>query len=128
LCVWLEEYGRRVEAVIAGLLARGFTVYVASDHGHVEARGFGRPSEGLTVDTRGRRARVYSDRHAAANVRQGFPETVLWSQDGLLPDDVWVLMPQGRGAFGTFDETVVTHGGPTLDEVVVPLVTITKGS
>jgi len=128
LRVWLDEYGRRVEAVVAGLLARGFTVYLASDHGHVEARGFGRPSEGLTVDTRGRRARVYSDRHTAVNVRQGFPETVLWSQDGLLPDDVWVLMPQGRSAFGTFDETVVTHGGPTLDEVVVPLVTITRCS
>ncbi|NIN98172.1 MAG: BREX-3 system phosphatase PglZ, partial [Anaerolineae bacterium] len=55
LRVWLEEYGRRVEKVIAGLLARGFTVYLTSDHGHVEARGFGQPSEGLTVDTRGKR-------------------------------------------------------------------------
>jgi hypothetical protein len=41
-----------------------------------------------------------------------------------LPDDVWVLMPQGRRAFAAFEEVVVTHGGPTLDEVVVPLVTI----
>jgi hypothetical protein len=80
------------------------------------------------LDEYGRRARVYSDRHAAVNVRQGFPETVLWSQDGLPPDDVWVLMPQGRSAFGIFDETVVTHGGPTLDEVVVPLVTIPRRS
>jgi len=128
LRVWLERYSQRLEAVIAGLLARRFTVYLSSDHGHVEARGFGRPSEGLTVDTRGARARIYSDRRAAVSVRQGFSDTVLWSGDGLLPDDVWVLMPQGRRAFATFDETVVTHGGLTLDELVVPLVTITAGS
>ncbi len=125
LRVWLEEYGRQVEKVIAGLLARGFAVYLTSDHGHVEARGFGQPSEGLTVDTRGKRARIYSDYHAAVNVQQGLSETILWSQDGLLPDDVWVLMPQERSAFATFNKTVVTHGGPTLDEIVVPLITIT---
>jgi len=128
LRVWLEEYGRRVEKVIESLLARGFTVYLTSDHGHVEARGFGRPSEGLAVDTRGRRARIYSDRRAADNVQHSFSETILWSHDGLLPNGenaVWVLMPQGRSAFDTFNETTVTHGGPTLDETVVPLLTIT---
>jgi len=110
--------------VIAGLLDHGFTIYLASDHGHVEARGIGQPSEGLTVDTRSKRARLYSDWHAATNVQQGFSQTVLWSKDGLLPNNAWVLMPQGRNAFDTFNETVVTHGGLTLDEVVVPLVTI----
>ncbi len=125
LCVWLEEYSRQVEEVIAGLLARGFAVYLTSDHGHVEARGLGQPSEGLTVDTRGKRARIYSDWRAAVNVQQGFSETILWGQDGLLPDDVWVLMPKERSAFVTVNEIVVAHGGPTLDEMVVPLVTIT---
>jgi len=124
LRVWLEQYSPRLEQVIAGLLARDFTVYLASDHGHVQACGFGQPSEGLTVDTRGRRARIYRDRHAAVSVQQAFPDTILWSDDGLLPGGVWVLMPQGRNAFTTFNETVVTHGGPTLDEVVVPLVAI----
>jgi hypothetical protein len=123
LRLWLEGYGQRVEEVIAGLLARGFAVYLASDHGHVEARGFGRPSEGLTVDTRGQRARIYSDRHAALHARQGF-EAILWERDGLLPDGVYALMPKGRNAFDTFDKRVVTHGGPTVDEVIVPLVTI----
>jgi hypothetical protein len=125
LNVWLEGYSEKLETVIAHLLARGFAVYLTSDHGHVEARGFGRPSEGLTVDTRGRRARIYSDRHAVDNVQRDFEETIRWHRQGLLPDDVWVLMPQGRRAFALEDEIVVTHGGPTLNEVVVPLVEIT---
>ncbi len=130
LSVWLQGYSRKLEAIIANLLARGFGVYLTSDHGHVEARGFGRPSEGLTVDTRGRRARIYSDRHAVESVQQDFEKTICWHQHGwhqhgLLPDDVWVLMPEGRKAFAIDNERVVTHGGPTLDEVVVPLVAIT---
>jgi hypothetical protein len=124
LRLWLEAQSPRLEALIAGLLARGFSVTVTSDHGHVEARGMGQPSEGLTVRTRSKRARVYPDRRAALNVQQAFSQTILWGQDGLLPDGVWALMPQGRAAFAPYNETVVTHGGPTLEEVVVPLVTI----
>ena len=124
LRVWLDDYGRKLEEVIAGLLGRGFVLYLGSDHGHVEAQGMGQPAEGLAVYTRGSRARVYTDRWAMENVQTAFPETTVWHQDGVLPDDVWVLMPQGRSAFVAFEEVVVTHGGPTLDEVVVPLVTI----
>jgi len=122
--LWLDRGSRRLENVIATLLAGGFMVYLASDHGHTQARGMGQPAEGLVVQTRSQRARLYTDRHAAENVAGRFPETLVWAQDGLLPDDVWALMPQGRRAFATLNETVVTHGGLTLDEVVVPLVTI----
>ncbi len=125
LRLWLGSYGKKLEDVIVSLLAQGFTLYVASDHGHVEVQGIGQPSEGLTVQTRGKRARIYDNRQAAANVQSAFAQTILWSQDGLLPESAWVLMPQGRQAFALADEIVVTHGGPTLDEVVVPLVTIT---
>lgn len=124
LAVWLDGYGSRLEGLIDALLARGFAVYLTSDHGHVQARGFGQPNEGLAVDTRGRRARIYRDRRAALNAQQGFSDTVLWHDDGLLPGDVFVLSPLNRRAFDIFDKTIVTHGGLTLDEVVVPLVTI----
>lgn len=124
LRVWLDRPSSKVEEAIERLLAREFTVYLASDHGHVEAQGIGQPSEGLTVQTRGKRARLYRDERAALAVRAAFQPTALWSQDGLLPDDVWVLMPQERRAFAPFNDTVVTHGGLILDEVVVPFVKI----
>ncbi len=124
LGLWLDQVSSRVEAAISGLLERGFTVYLSSDHGHVESRGVGQPSEGVVVETRGRRARTYRDHRAAAHVREAFPDTELWDRDGLLPDDLWAVMPLGRDAFAPEGDTVVTHGGLTLDEVVVPFVTI----
>ncbi len=125
LRLWLDRGAKKLEQVLATLLSSDFTVYLTSDHGHTQAQGMGQPAEGLTVITRGKRARVYTDRHAAASVAQDFPRTFSWSQDGLLPGEVSTLMPQGRRAFATLNETVVTHGGLTLDEVIVPLVTIT---
>jgi hypothetical protein len=127
LRMWLEQVSPRLEAVIDLLLAHGFTVYVASDHGHVEARGIGQPSEGLAVETRGGRARIYRDEHLAVSVQSAYYGTVPWSHDGVLPDDVWAVMPGGRTAFAPLNDTVVTHGGTTIDEVVVPFVTIRTG-
>lgn len=125
LKLWLRRKSLRLEEVIDGLLGRGFTIYLTSDHGHTEARGMGLRSEGLLVETRSKRVRVYRDKRTAQNAQQGFSKTILWGEDGLLPADTWALMPGGREAFAPFNETVVTHGGPTLDEVVVPLVQVT---
>lgn len=124
LAVWLNDYAPRLEAAIAGLLAQGFVVALTSDHGHTEARGFGVLNEGLAVETRSQRARLYNDPLAAERAQGSFAETILWRDDGLLPPSLSVLMPRGRLAFASSGATVVTHGGASLDEVVVPLVII----
>lgn len=84
----------------------------------------GQPQEGLAVETRSKRARIYRDENAALAVQQDYPDTILWHGQGLLPDDAWVLVGNGRLAFAPKNEIVVTHGGLTLDEMVVPLIQI----
>jgi hypothetical protein len=126
LRLWLQQKCSGLEDLIQDLLARNYTVYVASDHGHCEATGMGQPQEGLTVQSRAKRARVYTDPLAAAAVQRQFTQTIPWGPDGVLPDYVRVLMPSGRLAFAPAGEVVVTHGGLTLDEVAVPLVTVTR--
>lgn len=125
LRLWLDEGANRyLEDAIETLVARGFTVALTSDHGHTEATGMGRPSEGILAESRGARARLYSDHRTAAMVHAQFEATHLWAGDGLLPDDVAAVMAQGRRAFALPEATVVSHGGVTLDEVVVPFVII----
>jgi hypothetical protein len=126
LLLWLqpnlETNSRLLESLIEDLLLRDFTVFLASDHGHVEATGFGSPSEGLLAQTRGKRARLYNDRLAAERVQIAFPGTVLWGEDSLLPEGIYALLPRSRAAFTLSGEKIVTHGGLTIDEVIVPLV------
>jgi hypothetical protein len=117
-----------LEKLIDSFLDRGYSVFIASDHGHVEATGFGQPSEGLLAQTRGKRARIYMDRLAALRVQSAFANTILWDNDGILPDQMTALMPAGRDAFAPSGEVVVTHGGISIDEAIVPLIQISKAS
>lgn len=116
---WLEE-------LIKHLFNLRYTVVITSDHGHVEARGMGIPQEGVLVESRSKRARLYSNSDIVRVVQMQFANTVLWTDDGLLPAQTQILMPQGRRAFATAGDLVVTHGGLTIEELVVPLVTITQ--
>jgi hypothetical protein len=126
LQVWLERASPALEAVLDDLLARGFTVYLTSDHGHTEAVGIGEPAEGIIAQTRSKRARVYADRGLAQRTQLAFAETLLWEPQGILPPDVWTLIALGRTAFASANRVLVSHGGLSIDEVVVPFVTLTN--
>jgi hypothetical protein len=118
---------------VAGFLAKlldsaiagGFAVFLTSDHGNVEAVGIGVPREGAVADQRGLRVRTYRDSAARASVAHLFPGATEWEPTGL-PDDFFPLVAPSRGAFARVGERVVCHGGGCFEEVVVPLVQITK--
>lgn len=132
LRLWLDpahlQNSAPLEKLIDSYLDQGYSVFIASDHGHVEATGFGQPSEGLPAQTRGKRARIYMDRLAALRVQNAFTDTILWDNDGLLPEQMSALMPARREAFAPDGEVVVTHGGISIDETIVPFIQITKES
>lgn len=119
---WRDHHAYALETTFETLLQSGFAVWLTSDHGYTVAKGIGQPREGLIVETRGLRARTYRDVNLAQVVQRDFPETYLWYNDGLLPADLWALIPQGHAAFAPQGEIHLTHGGLSLNEVFVPLV------
>jgi hypothetical protein len=115
------------EGFLAGLLnlllSKGFAVFIASDHGNVEAVGGGRPKEGVTAELRGERVRIYSDETLRASVAARFPEALLWKPIGL-PEDFLPLLAPRRQAFSLTGQRTVAHGGITLEELIVPFVRV----
>ena len=109
------------------LLDRGFRVFLTSDHGNVEARGCGSPSEGAVADLRGERVRIYSDELLRSKIKDQFPEAIAWPPAGL-PDSYLPLLAPGRAAFIRNDEHVVCHGGISIEEMIVPFVHIERKS
>jgi len=124
LRIWLEQESHSLESTISDLLTREFRVYITSDHGHVEASGFGSISEGVTVQTRSKRARVYNDINFAQQNQQSVSPSLIWSGDGILPNNIFILIPEENHAFVPHHKTVIAHGGASISEVIVPLVTI----
>lgn len=120
---WAEEgYPRRLLEL---LLERGFSVYLTSDHGNIEAVGIGPPSEGSIAGVRGERARVYSANLLRERVAKEYTGSVEWPNTGL-PADYLPLLAPGRTAFIPVGERTVTHGGVSFEELVVPFVRVGK--
>ncbi|MEW6458641.1 MAG: BREX-3 system phosphatase PglZ [Bacillota bacterium] len=109
------------------LLDRGFHVFLTSDHGNIEAEGCGRPTEGAVADLRGERVRVYSDTLLRDKVQARFPSALKWQPIGL-PEDYLALIAPGRMAFVRGGERLVSHGGITIEELIVPFIQIIRRS
>jgi hypothetical protein len=103
------------------LTAAGFTVFLTSDHGNIEATGCGRPAEGACADVRGERVRIYGSDLLRTAVREKFPGAIAWPAAGL-PGDYLPLLAPPRRAFVHEGKTVIAHGGASLEEVMVPFV------
>ncbi len=112
--------------VVERLLAAKYDVWLTSDHGNVEARGIGRHREGVLVEQRGSRVRFYTDPAFLQRAQSELAESLAWTPGGL-PPGLLTLFAADRAAFANRGEALITHGGLSLEEVIVPWVHITKG-
>lgn len=120
----VRQWGRdgHLVSLIQLLLQREFDVFVSSDHGNTDARGIGRPDVGSIPDETGTRAIAFPDE----NTRNAFvsgKEAFAWTGVGL-PASMHIAVAAGRGAFAPANSFVRSHGGISIDEVVVPFVRI----
>ena len=118
LDAWLKS------GVFSTLLARaaeqGYETWLTADHGNLAVKPTKEPREGAFVERAGPRARRYGSktlRDAAA------VEGVVWDALPGYPSDESqrLLFAPGRTGWGP---SRLSHGGLSLDEVIVPLVQI----
>lgn len=120
LNIWLQS--NYLTNLLTDLGKEKFTVYITSDHGNTESIGVGRISEGVLVDQKGERVRVYTDEVIYRNSAQSI-DSISWSGIGL-PENYDVLLANYRQAFVNKGERIVSHGGISIEEVIVPFVKV----
>lgn len=118
---WLQN--GFLENFLTDLAADGFEVYLTSDHGNVESIGRGRINQGVTVESKGERARIYQSRSIRDNTSINHPDTFAWD-DPSLPNDYYVLLAQKNRAFVPKNDRIVSHGGIHIEEMIVPFVRV----
>ena len=125
----VRQWARRgfMRDLLGLLQTQGFQVYIASDHGNIEARGVGRPREGAVADLRGERVRVYTDPGLRSQVKKMFPEAHEWPPVGL-PENYYALIAPERRAFTPKGKVIVGHGGLCIEELIVPLIRVERSA
>jgi hypothetical protein len=113
--------GSYLTSLLTLLFSKGFRVYLTSDHGNVEAVGFGMPLEGSAAKSRGERVRIFENETLLTNVHERFPEAINWLPTGLPPNYFPLLAPE-RKAFVAEGDRIVSHGGLCIEEVIVPFI------
>jgi hypothetical protein len=116
---WAAQTG--LADLLLQLMEQEFDVFLSADHGNVEARGIGSPKEKALADLRGERVRIYPNEILRDHVAGSFPSALRWDSAGL-PDGFVPLIASVRDAFITEGTRTVTHGGVSLEELVVPWV------
>lgn len=114
-----------LQQLLLRLHVEGFAIYLTADHGNVTATGIGNPKEGVLVETKGERVRVYDRPEFLDEVANKFPQSIRWPNHGL-PPSRHVLLAGDLKAFTNVGEEIVSHGGIALEEVLVPFVAITR--
>lgn len=109
-----------LHGLVARAAAQGFSIWITSDHGNVEMEGAGRVPEGKPLsETTSARVRLYPS--AILRDTANAPG-IAWDPPGL-PSGHYPLFAPGK--FGYFNQgRLVSHGGLSLDEVIVPLVRV----
>jgi hypothetical protein len=116
-----------LSVMVGQLLDYGFEVWLTADHGNIQCDGKGCPSEGVIAETRGERVRVYPTPELRAHVSASFSFAQEWLPVGL-PADYFPLMAGGHSAFVPEGESVVSHGGISIEEVIVPFIRFQRRS
>jgi hypothetical protein len=123
LRLWMMEKG--FKSFLQRLWDNGFDVYITSDHGHIGSVGQGSLREGLAVDRAADRVRIYEQGKNYETALKGY-NAYKWAGYGL-PVEYNYIISDGNYAYGKAQERNLTHGGISIEEVIVPFVHIRRG-
>lgn len=112
----------RIQALIRSLYTAGFTVYMTADHGNTLCRGIGPLRHaGVEVETKAKRMLILKD---FADVSDEVIENTVEYPAYYLDKNFRYLICKTGVSFDNKNNQVMTHGGITIDEVIVPFVKI----
>jgi len=112
-----------VDKLVRDLVALGYQIYLTADHGNVDAVGIGRPYQGVTPELRGERVRTYRSQGLLDETAVAHPGTMAMDISGL-PANFLPLFAGFEQAFVPKGDQVVVHGGPSIEELIVPFIKI----
>ncbi|NMM63089.1 PglZ domain-containing protein [Clostridium sp. P21] len=119
----LLAHSRKIQELIKELYSKGFNIYITADHGNTLCTGLGAiRGAGVEVETRSKRMVIFKD---FVRNNENIDSYGLIDYPGYYLDKQYKYYICNTGtSFDTKDSMVMTHGGISIDEVIVPFIKI----
>lgn len=120
--IGLFAKSNKLQNLISELFTKGFEVYITSDHGNRVCTGVGTlRNTGVEVETKSKRMVILKDFAEENDLISKYTTTY----EGYYLDKSYkYLICEPDVSYDIPNEEVVTHGGSTIDEVIVPFIKI----
>ncbi|WP_207652642.1 PglZ domain-containing protein [Anaerovirgula multivorans] len=114
---------KKLDTLIKRLINQGFEVFVTSDHGNKEALGIGKPKgTGVEVETKSQRMMILKDYASKESLKEMYH---LREYPGYyLPKEYNYLICEDEEALAYQGDTIMSHGGISVEEVIVPFIRV----
>ena len=120
LKTWLES--GELEQFMMKLRESGYTIFMTADHGNTTAQAVKRLKLPHAITENGSRRAVIYEKNVGTQELEDFPVQAYPS--AFMPDDYSYYVFDSGACFGDRDKEYVSHGGITIEEVVVPFIRI----
>lgn len=107
----------------------GYRVIITSDHGQTECTGHGKPNIGVLSTERSKRVVLFDNKTVCDNAMNTMNVPNHWADNYRpmgLPADMYPLFASEFYSFDIRDAECVSHGGLSLEEVLVPVAEILR--
>lgn len=121
--VRLLSQSEKLQGLIRRLMKQGFDVYITADHGNTECIGAGALKRtGVETETKSKRMIVLKD---FAEISESLKQRATEFPGYYLDKSYHYFICKEKTSFDADGKQVMTHGGMTIDEVIVPFIHIT---
>ena len=115
---------QKLVCLVKRLLAQGYDIYIGADHGNTPCVGMGKlVKTGVETETKSRRMIVLKDFADKNSLFEKYDSLIEYPGYYLDKQLDYIICGPAH-SFDTKNEEVMSHGGITIDEVIVPFIKI----
>lgn len=113
-----------LDRLFAVLLEGGYRIFITSDHGNLAGVGNGITPPKALIETYARRVAIFDSESLAREFAE--QKNGIYFRTKSLPPGLHPVYPTGNQLYATTGSVQISHGGLSIEEMIVPFIEVTR--
>jgi hypothetical protein len=114
----------KLDGVFMALLNGGYRIFISSDHGNLTGIGNGVTPPKDLIETYARRVAIFDNETLASEFAT--KKAGIYFRTKSLPPSLHPVYPTGNQLYATSGAVQISHGGLSIEEMVVPFIEVSR--